>query len=120
VFFAAVHCDRIIIRDRKAWQNKKKFYGGVYIFFMMGCVLEQAIQVGVIQYSVKVAGMFDVFFVNSLKPSFLFRLRNVFYFTGSGHLVRPSLAQKKRWPLLRLSLWSLVFLMLATVPISLP
>jgi hypothetical protein len=34
------------------------------------------------------------------------------YFTGSGHLVRASLAQKKRWPLLRLSLWSLVFLML--------
>ncbi len=39
--------------------------GAIYAF-LIGCAITGIVQVGVIQYSMKAAGLFDVFFVNSL------------------------------------------------------
>jgi hypothetical protein len=43
---------------------------GAVIAFIIGCVLTGLIQLAVIQYSMKAAGMFDVFFVNTLGAPF--------------------------------------------------
>jgi hypothetical protein len=112
IFFGAALAIALLLGIEKIGKQKKALYGGVYIFFIVGCVLEQAIQTGVIQYSVKAAGMFDVFFVNSLKLPFFSGFTTFFILLGSGIWFGLRLANKKRWPLFRLSLWSLVFLML--------
>ncbi|HEX5654026.1 MAG TPA: DUF2723 domain-containing protein, partial [Chitinophagaceae bacterium] len=38
---------------------------GAILAFIVGCIITGLVQVGVIQYSMKAAGLFDVFFVNS-------------------------------------------------------
>src|SRR5215831_19388081 len=43
-------------------KNKKEFYGGLYIFLVLGVLIFGVILKGVIQYSIKAAGAFDVFF----------------------------------------------------------
>jgi hypothetical protein len=112
VFFGAAMGIAVLFAIEKIGKQKKSAYGGVYIFFIMGCVLEQVVQTGVIQYSVKAAGMFDVFFVNSLKLPFFSGFIVFFILLGIGVWLGLRFANRKRWPLLRLSLWSLVFLML--------
>jgi hypothetical protein len=112
IFFAAAVAIGLLYAVEKIGKNKKANYGGVYIFLVMGCVLEQLIQVGVIQYSVKAAGMFDVFFVNSLQLPFYSGFTVFFILLAVGIWLGLRHAAKKNWPLLRVSLWSLVFLML--------
>jgi heme A synthase len=50
----------------KYGKEKKEYYGGMYIFFILGCIITGVVQVGVIQYTVKLAGAFDRYFVNGL------------------------------------------------------
>ncbi len=91
---------------------KKEEYGGMYIFFVMACALTGIIQVGVIQYSVKMAGAFDRFFVNSIGMpffsgfGFFFLLLAVLIWFG----LRYSL--KRGWPYLRLALWCFTFMLI--------
>ncbi|WP_323825297.1 hypothetical protein, partial [Pseudomonas aeruginosa] len=48
------------------WKPQEKaYYGGIYIFFIIGCLITGLVQIGVIQYTVKLAGTFDRLFVNS-------------------------------------------------------
>ncbi|MES2372127.1 MAG: DUF2723 domain-containing protein [Bacteroidota bacterium] len=112
IFFGAAIAIALLLAIEKIGKQKRTLYGGVYVFFIMGCVLEQVIQTGVIQYSVKAAGMFDVFFVNSLNLPFFSGFTVFFILLGVGVWFGLRFANKKRWPLLRVSLWSLVFLML--------
>ncbi|MES2328234.1 MAG: DUF2723 domain-containing protein [Bacteroidota bacterium] len=112
MFFGAAIAIALLFAIEKIGKTKKSLYGGIYIFFIMGCVLEQFIQTGVIQYSVKAAGMFDVFFVNSLRLPFFSGFTVFFILMGTGIWFGLRFANRKRWPLLRISLWSLVFLML--------
>lgn len=112
ILFGAAIAIALLFVIEKIGKQKKAGYGGVYIFFIIGCVLEQMIQTGVIQYSVKAAGMFDVFFVNSLKLPFFSGFTVFFILLGIGIWFGLRFANKKRWPLLRISLWSLIFLML--------
>jgi hypothetical protein len=51
-------------------KNKKEYFGGTYIFFVIGCIITGIVQVGVIQYSIKAAGQFDILFVNSFGMPF--------------------------------------------------
>ena len=112
VFFGAAIAITLLYAVERIGKNKKQLYGGVYIFFVMGCVLEQAIQVGVIQYSVKAAGMFDVFFVNTLGLPFFSGFTTFFVLLSMGIWIGLRYAAKKRWALLRVSLWCLVFMLL--------
>lgn len=91
---------------------KKEYYGGAYIFFVLGFVLVGIVQVGVIQYTVKGAGQFDIFFVNSLGfPffsgfAFFFLLLAVVTWLGLRYAARKGLGY------LRLALWCLAFMLI--------
>ncbi len=91
-------------------KQKKEFYGGIYIFFVLGCIITGVVQVGVIQYTVKIAGTFDRWFVNGFGApfftgfAFFFVLVAVFIWYGLKY------AARKNWSYLRLALWCLTFM----------
>lgn len=91
---------------------KKDFYGGVYVFFVLGCVLTGVVQVGVIQYSIKGAGAFDRLFVNSFGLPFFSGF--AFFFVLLTVLIWLGLrfAAKKGWSYLRLGLWCVSFMLI--------
>lgn len=111
VFFGAAAVIGILFLLERIGKKKKADYAGIYLFIVIGAVIEQFIQVGVIQYSVKAAGKFDVFFVNTLHLPFFSGFAFFFVLMGVMIWMGFRYAAKKRWPLLRLSLWCLVFIM---------
>ncbi len=112
VFFGAAAAIGLLLLVEKMGRKQKANYGGVFIFLVIGCGLEQVIQVGVIQYSVKAAGMFDVFFVNALAMPFFSGFTTFFIMLAVAIGFGLRYAAKKGWPLLRLALWCLVFIMI--------
>ncbi len=91
---------------------KKALYGGVYIFFLLGCVITGVVQVAVIQYSVALAGAFDRTFVNSFSLPFFSGF--AFFFVLVAVLIWLGLrfAAKKGWEYLRLGLWCVTFMLI--------
>jgi hypothetical protein len=85
---------------------------GAILAFVIGCLITGIVQVVVIQWSVKLAGKFDIFFVNSFKLPFFSGF--IFFFVLLGFLVWIGLrvAQKNNWSFLRLGLWCFTFMML--------
>ena len=92
--------------------KKKAYYGGMYIFFVIGCVITGVVQVGVIQYTIKTAGAFDRFFVNSMNMPFFTGF--TFFFILFAVLIWLGLryAGKKGWGYLRLGLWCISFMLI--------
>jgi hypothetical protein len=90
-------------------KKRKEEYGGMYIFFALGCVITGVMQVGIIQYSVKIAGAFDRMFVNSMNTPFFVGFG--FFFVLLAFLIWLGLryAAKRSLIFLRLGLWCLVF-----------
>lgn len=80
--------------------------------FILGCVITGMVQVAIIQWSIKFAGAFDIFFVNSLGLPFFSGFS--FFFILLAVLVWLGLrwAKKNNWSFLRLGLWSFAFMML--------
>lgn len=93
-------------------KNKKAYYGGIYIFFILSCVLTGVVQVAVIQYSVKAAGYMDIFFVNSLGLPFFSGFIFFFLLVAVGVWFGLRYASKKDWAYLRLGLWCFTFILL--------
>ena len=96
----------IIERVKK---ERKEYYGGLYIFLIFGFILLGVVQIGVIQYSIKAAGVFDIFFVNNLNMPFFSGF--IFFFVLVAALIFFGLrfSVKKSWPYLRLGLWCVAF-----------
>jgi hypothetical protein len=90
-------------------KDRKDYFGGMYIFFVMSIVLVGIMQVAVIQYTVKAAGAFDIFFVNSLGLPFFSGFIMFFALVATGIWLGMRFAQKKNWYYLRLGLWCLAF-----------
>ncbi|HEY6975347.1 MAG TPA: DUF2723 domain-containing protein [Chitinophagaceae bacterium] len=90
-------------------QDKKEYYGGLYIFLIFGFILLGIVQIGVIQYSIKGAGVFDVFFVNSLNLPFSSGFIFFFILVAIGIWYGLKFAAKKGWSYLRLALWCIAF-----------
>ncbi|MGZ3850644.1 MAG: glycosyltransferase family 117 protein [Flavisolibacter sp.] len=80
--------------------------------FLLGCIIVGVVQVVVIQWSVKLAGNFDIFFVNSFHLPFFSGF--VFFFLLLAVLIWLGLrwANRKGWSFLRLGLWCFSFMML--------
>jgi len=91
-------------------KQKKQYYGGAYIFFVAGCVITGIVQIGVIQYSIKAAGKFDIAFVNGLGLPFFSGFAAFFILMALGIRFGLKYAAKKNLPQLRLALWSLTFM----------
>ena len=90
-------------------KEKKEYWGGAYIFFLIGCILTGVMQIGVIQYSIGFAGGFDRIFVNNMGLPFFSGF--AFFFVLLAVLIWMGLryAEKKNWSYLRLGLWCFAF-----------
>ena len=86
-------------------------WGAIWAF-VIGCLITGFVQVVVIQLSVKLAGRFDIFFVNSFGLPFFSGF--IFFFVLLGAICWWGLryARSKNMPLLRLGLWCFIFMML--------
>jgi hypothetical protein len=92
---------------RYAYTNK----GAIYAF-IIGCILTGVVQVAVIQWSVKWAGKFDIFFVNNFNLPF-FSGFIIFFILLAGLIFWGlKIARSKGLYFLRLGLWSVIFLMI--------
>ncbi len=91
---------------------KKEYYGGMYIFFLIGCVLTGVVQIAVIQFSIKGAGLFDIAFVNSFHLPFFSGF--IFFFVLLGILIWVGIryAKKRSLEYLRLGLYSAMFILM--------
>ncbi len=85
--------------------------GSIYAF-LIGVVLTGIIQVAVIKYSVKIAGWFDIQFVNGFGLPFFSGF--IFFFLLIGVLVFYGLryARRKGASMLRLGIWCFIFMMI--------
>ncbi|MES2005317.1 MAG: DUF2723 domain-containing protein [Bacteroidota bacterium] len=95
----------------RSGKDKKAYYGGIYIFFVIGCIITGAVQVGVIQFSVKLAGTFDRYFVNGFGLPFFSGF--VFFFALLAAIIWWALkfAAKKSLAYLRLGVWCFTFML---------
>ncbi|RYY95978.1 MAG: DUF2723 domain-containing protein, partial [Chitinophagaceae bacterium] len=85
--------------------------GAIYAF-LLGCVITGVVQVAVIQWTVKLAGKFDIFFVNNFNLPFFTGFILFFLILGTGIWWGLRVARNNGWSFLRLGLWSFVFIML--------
>jgi hypothetical protein len=94
------------------WNKEKKAYnGGTYIFFAIGCIIVGLVQVGVIQYTVKLAGAFDRTFVNSFGLPFFSGFAFFFVLVAVALWWALKFAAKKSWSYLRLGIWCITFML---------
>ncbi|WP_245975209.1 protein O-mannosyl-transferase family [Deminuibacter soli] len=112
VFFGSLIAIALLFLVERANKAKKTYYGGIYIFFVIACAITGIVQVAVIQYSVKVAGYFDIFFVNSVGMPYFSGFIIFFVLLAIGIWLGLRFANKKGWGYLRLSLWCLTFILL--------
>ncbi len=93
-------------------KDRKEYYGGAYIFFVIACVITGVVQVGVIQMSIKAAGYFDIFFVNNVGMPFFSGFIIFFLLVAVGVWAGLRFAAKKGWEYMRLGLWCLTFMLI--------
>lgn len=82
--------------------------------FIIGCLITGIVQVGVIQYSMKAAGQFDIFFVNTLGMPFFFGFG--FYFVAIAALITWALRFNEKVSQTTLITWFILFLSLSALP----
>ncbi|HEV2479120.1 MAG TPA: DUF2723 domain-containing protein [Puia sp.] len=85
---------------------------GTFLAFLAGCALTGIVQVVVIQYTIKGAGAFDVFFVNSLNLPFFSGFASFFVLLAIALILGIRYAIKKNYHLLKIGLWSASFMLL--------
>ncbi|KIC92732.1 DUF2723 domain-containing protein [Flavihumibacter solisilvae] len=85
---------------------------GTFWAFITGCLITGFVQVVVIQWSVKLAGWFDIRFVNNFGLPFFSGF--IFFFVLLGFLLWLGLrmAAKNHWNFLRLGTWCVIFMLL--------
>lgn len=111
MFFGTLAAVGLLFAVERYNKEKKAHYGGIYIFLAIGCAIVGIVQIGVIQYSVKLAGTFDRWFVNGFGLPFFSGF--TFFFVLLGAIVWYGLkfAAKKSWAYLRLSIWCFTFML---------
>jgi hypothetical protein len=93
-------------------KNKKELYGGIYMFIIFGVVIFGFILKGVIQYSIKAAGAFDIFFVNNLDLPFFSGFAFFFLLIAVAIWQGLRFASRKKFMHMRLALWCIAFTLL--------
>ena len=110
IIFGAAAAIGILYGVEAIDKNKKDYYGGAYIFLIIGVVLVGVVQVGVIQLSIKAAGYFDIFAVNSMGLPFSSGFVLFFILIGILLWIGLRFASKRNWYYMRLGLWCLAFM----------
>ncbi|MEI7736552.1 MAG: DUF2723 domain-containing protein, partial [Ferruginibacter sp.] len=85
---------------------------GVFWAFAVGCVITGLVQKGVIQWTIKGAGNFDILFVNSFGLPYFSGFSFFFVFIAVVVFFGLRIAQKNNWNFLKLGLWSFAFTIL--------
>jgi hypothetical protein len=96
----------IIERIKK---ERREYYGGIYIFMVLGVTILGVIMKGVIQYSIKAAGAFDIFFVNDLGLPFFSGFGFFFLLLAVVIWLGLRFSARKKWPQMRVALWCITF-----------
>ena len=89
---------------------------GSIIAFLIGCAITGIVQVAVVQYSMKAAGLFDVFFVNNFGLPFFSGF--AFYFILLTGLIIWALRFKPNVSQTTLIIWTTIFFVLAFLPFA--
>lgn len=85
---------------------------GTFWAFMIGCAITGFVQVAVIQWTVKLAGWFDIRFVNGFGLPFFSGFIFFFILLGVLMYLGLRLAQKNHYNFLRLGIWCIIFMLL--------
>jgi len=85
---------------------------GAFWAFVIGCGITGLVQKAVIVWTIKGAGNFDIFFVNSLGLPFFSGFAFFFIFIAALVYFGLKMASKRNWNFLKLGLWSFVFMLL--------
>ncbi|MEO6220568.1 MAG: DUF2723 domain-containing protein [Ginsengibacter sp.] len=85
---------------------------GTFWAFLIGCIVTGIVQVPMIQWTIKLAGQFDILFKNDLGLPFFTGF--TFFFVLIGVLIWYMLriARKKNWNFLKLAMWSFAFVLI--------
>lgn len=89
---------------------------GGLIAFLIGCAITGIVQVAVIQYSMKAAGLFDVFFVNNLGLPFFSGF--AVYFIIMAALIIWALGFRQNISKNKIIIWAAAFFALAFLPFA--
>lgn len=85
---------------------------GTFWAFVVGMAITGVVQKFVIQYSIKGAGHFDIFFVNNLGLPFFSGFTTFFALLAIAIFVGLRIATSKGWYFLRLGLWCFAFMLI--------
>ena len=80
--------------------------------FIIACVVTGIVQVPMIQWTIKFAGQFDIFFKNDLGLPFFTGFTFFFVMLAVIIYLLLRLAKKRNWNFLRLAMWSFAFVLL--------
>jgi len=80
--------------------------------FVIACIVTGIVQVPMIQWTIKFAGQFDIFFKNDLGLPFFTGFTFFFVMIGVVIYFMLRLANKKNWNFLKLAMWSFAFVLL--------
>ncbi len=85
---------------------------GAIVAFVIGCGITGVVQKFVIQYTIKGAGNFDIFFINSLNLPFFSGFAVFFILLAIAIVIGIRWATKKGYYYLKIGLWSASFMLL--------
>jgi hypothetical protein len=85
---------------------------GTIVAFVIGCAITGFVQKFVIQYTIKGAAWFDIYFVNSLNSPFFTGFAFFFILLTALLVIGIRWAVRKKYYYLKLGLWSLAFMLL--------
>ncbi len=85
---------------------------GTILAFIIGCAITGFVQKFVIQYTIKGAADFDIYFVNSMNTPFFVGFAFFFILLTALLIVGIRWAVRKKYYFLKLGLWSLAFMLL--------
>ena len=85
---------------------------GTIVAFVVGCIITGFVQKFVIQYTIKGAADFDIFFVDSLHLPFFSGFAFFFILLTALFVLGIRWAVKRNWFYLKIGLWSLSFMLL--------
>lgn len=85
---------------------------GTFWAFVAGCIITGLVQVPMIQWTIKIAGQFDIFFVNSLGTPFFYGFAFFFILLAALIYITLQIAKKHNWNFLKLAMWAFAFVLL--------
>ncbi|MEO9210498.1 MAG: DUF2723 domain-containing protein, partial [Ginsengibacter sp.] len=80
--------------------------------FLAGCIITGIVQVPMVQWTIKLAGQFDILFKNSFNLPFFTGFATFFLLIAILIYYMLKMASKKNWNFLKLSMWIFAFVLL--------